>query len=61
MNKSWLYGIVPFCSIFIIIGGWMMVSAGRKIRVGAQARHWPWSTGRVLSVESKDTSDWQNS
>jgi len=52
-----LYLIVPFCSIFIIIGGWLMLSAGRKIVMGIQARDWPQATGRVLKVESKDTSD----
>ena len=61
MNKSMLYLIVPFCSIFIILGGWLMVSAGRKILLGTQARHWPQTTGRVLNVESKDTSDSESS
>lgn len=56
MGKSVLYVIVPFCSIFIVVGGWLMVHAGRKIALGTQARHWPYVTGRLLSVESKDTS-----
>ena len=57
MDKRWLYIVVPFCSIFIIVGGWLMVSAGRKIVLGTRARHWPQAIGQVLSVESKDTSD----
>ncbi|NBV24898.1 MAG: DUF3592 domain-containing protein [Proteobacteria bacterium] len=61
MDKPWLYIIVPFCSIFIIVGGCLMVSAGRKIVLGAKARHWPQTTGQVLSVESKDTSDSESS
>jgi hypothetical protein len=61
MDKPLLYIIVPFCSSFIILGGWLMVSAGRKIVLGTQARHWPQAVGRVLSVESKDSSDSEGS
>ncbi len=61
MNKSMLYIIVPFCSIFIIVGGSMMVFTARKIVLGMQARHWPQTAGRVVSVGSKDTSDSEGS
>lgn len=61
MNKTILYIIVPFCSIFIIVGGSMMVFTARKIMVGIQAQHWPQTRGRVISVESKDTSDSESS
>lgn len=57
MNKSALYIIIPFCSIFIIVGGGIMVHAARKISLGMRARHWPQTTGRVVSIDSKDTSD----
>jgi len=57
MDRHLLYIIVPFCSLFILIGGWGMVSAGRNIALGIQAQGWSQTTGRVLSVESKDTSD----
>lgn len=61
MNKSMLYLLVPFCSIFIIVGASLMVSAGRKIIAGTQAQHWPHTTGQILSVESKDTSSDESS
>ena len=57
MNKSMLYVLVPFCGIFIAIGATLMVSTGRKIALGARARSWPTTVGRVLSVNSKDTSE----
>ncbi len=58
MDKYLLcFAVVPFCSIFIILGGWLMVYVGRKIVLGIQARHWPQATGRVVSLESKDASD----
>ncbi|MBA4032953.1 MAG: hypothetical protein C0478_18960 [Planctomyces sp.] len=57
MNKSILYIIVPLCSIFITFGGWGMLTALRDMLLGLQARDWPQTTGRVLSVGSKSTSD----
>lgn len=61
MNKPLLYVIVPFCSIFIIVGGGMMAFTARKIMVGIQAKRWPQTSGQVVSVESKDTSDSESS
>jgi len=52
-----LFLIVPFCSIFIAVGGGLMISSGQKILEGRRAAHWPHTTGTVLSAESKDTSD----
>ncbi len=57
MDKNWLWFIVPFCSIFIIVGGGLMASAGSKIMLAARARHWPQTTARIVSVASKDSSD----
>lgn len=57
MSKSLLYLIIPFCSIFILTGGGIIISAWRKIALGVQARQWPQTTGRLLSVQSKDSSD----
>ena len=41
MENKMLYLIVPFCSIFILIGGGLMISAGRKIVLGIEAKSWP--------------------
>lgn len=57
MSKSILFFVIPFCSIFILTGGGIMISAWRKIALGVQARQWPQTTGRLLSVQSKDSSD----
>lgn len=51
-----LYFIVPFCSLFIIAGAWLMFHTGRKIVVGNRAKNWPHTTARIKNVESKDTS-----
>jgi hypothetical protein len=61
MDKRLLFIVVPFFLIFIITGGWMMFSTGYKILLGIQARHWPQATGRILSVQSKNTSDSETS
>lgn len=57
MDKSWLFFIVPFCSLFIGVGAWLMFMSGGKIAEGVKASHWPQTTGQLLTVESKDTSD----
>lgn len=59
MGKPMLFLILitTFCSIFILIGGVMMIAKGRKILEGCQAANWPFTTGRVLNAQSKDTSD----
>lgn len=57
MGKAALYLIVPFCSLFIIVGAGMVLSSARKIQAGIQARDWPHTTGQMLSIQSKDTSD----
>jgi hypothetical protein len=49
--------VVPFCSIFILIGCGLMIFTGRRIVEGWQAARWPHTVGVVSSVESKDTSD----
>ena len=56
MGNKVLYLIVPFCSIFIIIGGWIMISVGRRVLLGTVAASWPHTVGRMTSFESKDTS-----
>ena len=38
-----------------------MLSTGLNIMKGVQAKNWPSTAGRVLSVESKDTSDSESS
>ncbi|MGC3971245.1 MAG: hypothetical protein QM775_29060 [Pirellulales bacterium] len=57
MDKALPFVIVPFCSVFIIFSGWLMTVAARTIAVGVQTRDWPFTDGRVLTVENKDTSD----
>lgn len=61
MDKPWLFLIVPFCSLFIGVGAWLMSMAGSKIMEGVKARHWPHTTGQLLNVESKDTSTAESS
>lgn len=56
MNKLPLLFVIPFCSIFVIIGGVVMVITGRKIHTGIQAREWSQASGRILSVNSEDHS-----
>ena len=53
--------IVPFCSIFIIVGGWLTVSVVKKIMLGCQAASWPTARGVITRSESKDTSDSESS
>jgi hypothetical protein len=57
MDKPALYFIVPFCSIFIAVGAWLMLKTGHGILLGIQAGNWPTTTGKLLSVKCKDTSD----
>lgn len=56
MGNKALYLIIPFCSIFIIIGASIMISKGRRILLGTVAASWPHTVGRMTSIESKDTS-----
>jgi hypothetical protein len=60
MSKA-LFFVIPFCSIFILVGGAMVISSGRAMVQGIQARRWPHTVGRVLSVENKDSSDSESS
>lgn len=53
MNKSMLVFIVPFCSLFILVGGWLTVSSVRKIVHGISAQRWPTTTGELTQVETK--------
>lgn len=57
VSRRMLWLIVPFCSIFILIGGGVMIATGRKIVEGYRAANWPQTTGILLAVQSKDTSD----
>ena len=61
MGTKMLYVIVPFCSVFIVIGAWMMISVGRRIYLGTAAARWPYTEGRMTSAVSKDTSDSESS
>jgi len=56
-----LFFIVPFCSVFILVGGWLTVSSVRKIVQGITAQHWPTTTGRLTHVESKISRDSEGS
>lgn len=56
-----LYFIVPFCSIFILVGGGLTIFAARKITQGIAAARWPHVEGVIQSVVSKDTSDSESS
>lgn len=56
-----LYFAVPFCSIFVLVGGWLTFSAARKIALGIQAQKWPHAVATILSVQNKDTSDSESS
>lgn len=56
MGNKELYVIVPFCSIFIIIGASIMIRMGWRIFLGTRAASWPYTVGRMTSIESKDTS-----
>ena len=56
-----LFLIVPFCSIFILVGGWMTYSSVKKIYLGIAAQKWPTVAGQLSEVVSKDTSDSESS
>jgi hypothetical protein len=49
--------VVPFCSVFILLGCGLMFLSGRRIIEGWRATHWPHTTGTLVSVQSRDTSD----
>lgn len=53
--------IVPFCSLFILVGGWLTVSSVRKIVLSITAQRWPTTTGRLTSVENKISRDSESS
>lgn len=57
MGKNLLWLIVPFCSIFIIVGGWLVVHTTRKIMLGCQAAKWPHAVGEIIEAKMQDTSD----
>ncbi len=56
MENKALYLVIPFCSIFIIIGGSIMISVGWRILLGRMAVSWPHTVGRMTSFENKDRS-----
>ena len=47
-----MYLVVPFCSIFIIIGAWIMIASGHKILLGVKAASWQQTVGYLSSVVS---------
>ena len=49
--------IILMSSIFIIPGVWIISSGMRGILLGWQARNWPGVDGRIVSIQSEDTSD----
>ena len=53
--------IVPFCSIFILVGGWLTVSSVRKIVQGISAQRWPTTSGELTQVENKISRDSESS
>jgi hypothetical protein len=57
MPKGLLFLIVPFCSIFIGIGEFLLYSTARGILMGAMARNWPYTNGRMVNVENKIDSE----
>lgn len=61
MNKSMLVFIVPFCSLFILVGGWLTIASVRKIVQGISAQGWPTTTGELTHVENKISHDSESS
>ena len=56
MGKNILWVIVPFCSIFIFVGGGLMWHSLRLILQGCRANYWPHTVGKIVDAESHDTS-----
>lgn len=57
MGKNLLWGIVPFCCIFIFTGGGLMWHSLRMILQGCRAGSWPHTVGKIVDAESHDSSD----
>ena len=56
MGKGILWFIVPFCSIFMIAGGGIMLYGLLRIVEGCRATSRPTTVGTILTRLSKDTS-----
>lgn len=55
MNPGVLWFVVPFCSIFILIGLAFLLTCLRQIRAGCKASSWPTTQGRIKTAELKRT------
>lgn len=53
MGKGFLWIIVPFCSIFILIGAGLMTSSLLQVVEGTRASAWPAAVGTIKTAELK--------
>ena len=51
MNPNVLWFVVPFCSIFILIGLAFLLTCLRQITAGCRASSWPTTNGRIKTAE----------
>ena len=57
MGKIWLWVIVPFCSVFILTGAYLIFQTGKKIYGGVLSKSWKTTEGKIVSSEIEEKKD----